>query len=71
MSKDKKWRTESKANEHSVTIVHVFKDNTEVGHIHTTFHPTIRYEAYWDDGKKSQRCHTIEEGVKIIKEGNP
>lgn len=62
-----KWILKSKVNEHGVSITYILKNNIEVGHIHTTYHPTIPYEVYWNDSKKSQRCMTENEGLEIVK----
>ena len=62
-----KWTMDTKTNEHNVCITHIFQNGTEVGHIHSTHHPTIPYEVYWDDSRKSQRCMTLNEGLDIVK----
>ena len=46
----------------------IHDENEEyVGVIHTTQHPTIKYEVFSADHKMSERCATVEEGISILK----
>jgi len=67
MTKSGVWTTEKRFNECGVGIHHIFKDGVEVGHVHSTFHPTIPYEVYWGEPLQSKRCMTVSTGVEIVK----
>lgn len=61
-------RTEQATNEHGVTYTKIFLDDKHVANCYRTFHPTIPYEVFWDNGRRSKRCNSVLEACEIVAE---
>jgi hypothetical protein len=53
-------------NKHQVSIFNFFRNNSRIGHMFFTHHPTIIYEAYKEPSLKSKRINTIEEAIDFL-----
>jgi hypothetical protein len=58
-----KFETKQEGNYLSVTL-----EGKEIGHVFTTFHPTIPFEVYLLPSHKNKRVYTHEEALEWLKE---
>lgn len=62
-----KLTTKEKVNEiTNVVFTEIYHNKKIVGRCFRTFHPTVRYEVFFNKSGKSERCKTIAEACKIV-----